>query len=211
MNVPEVVIRRLPLYLRALTYLERDGQRVVSSTELGRWTGFSAAQIRRDLSHFGEFGTQGLGYQVGYLRQQLRAILHADRDWHLALIGAGALGDALAHYEAFRQWNFRVVAVFDNDPAKVGQELGGVTVEPIADLDQVVVERHVDMAIIAVPAESAQEVADRVVASGIASILSYAPINLTLPEHVRVAYIDPVTNLQSMSYYLVPRDNEPAL
>ncbi|MBC7237673.1 MAG: redox-sensing transcriptional repressor Rex, partial [Chloroflexi bacterium] len=119
-DVPDVVVRRLPLYLLALEQLLARQRSVVSSAELGMITGVSAAQIRKDLSYFGEFGRQGLGYEVAFLREQLRRILQADREWHLAVIGAGALGNALLHYKGFDQHNLTIVAIFDNDPAQVG-------------------------------------------------------------------------------------------
>jgi len=202
MVVPDVVIRRLPLYLRCLTRMERRGIVLVSSAELSQWTGFSPAQIRRDLSHFGEFGTQGLGYEVAYLRTQLRAILNADRDWHIALLGAGALGHALVHYESFRASQLHIVAVFDTDRTKIGQELGNVIVQPLDELASTIIARHIEIAILAVPAESAQEVADLLVAARVRSILNYAPITLAVPPDVHVAYIDPVASLQGITYYL---------
>ncbi len=210
-NVPDVVIRRLPLYLRTLTYMEERGQQVISSAELGERTGFTPAQIRRDLSYFGEFGKQGLGYQVSYLRAQLESILHADQEWHLAVIGAGALGHALVNYRTFQRWKYRIQAVFDNDPQKIGQAIGsglvnGLVIQPMSELRDTIRQKHIEIAIIAVPAEHAQEVAEQLVASGVRAILNYAPINLTLPPEVHVSYSDPVVNLQSITYYLQDSD-----
>lgn len=201
--VPEVVVRRLPLYLRSLVHIARRGQEVVSSRELGEWLGISPAQIRKDLSYFGEFGRQGYGYEVTFLRDQLRAILHVDRAWKIALVGAGALGNALAHYPGFASWNYHIVAVFDNDPAKFGRRLReDLVVRPMSELAETVSEREIRLAIIAVPADAAQEVADELVAAGVQGILNYAPIRLVLPEGVHAAEIDPVSSLQSMTYYL---------
>jgi len=201
-QVPDVVVRRLPLYLRTLTYMEDRGQEVVSSADLSKWTGFSPAQIRRDLSYFGEFGKQGLGYQVRYLREQLESILHVDQQWHLVLIGAGALGHALVKYQTFQRWNYYIEAVFDNDPKKIGQPIDGLPIQPMSELARTIREKHIEIAIIAVPAEHAQEVGEQVVAAGVRAILNYAPINLALPPEVHVSHIDPVVNLQSITYYL---------
>ncbi len=201
-KVPDVVVRRLPLYLQSLTHLAARGQRVVSSTELGEWVGVSSAQIRKDLSFFGEFGKQGLGYEVEYLLHQLRRILKADRDWQVLVVGAGALGHALINYRAFSEWGFRLVAVFDNDPERVGQPIGNLVIQSVEEMQETIQKRGISIAIVAVPPENAQEVADDLVAYGIRAILNYAPIALSCPEHVRVAYMDPVATLQSMTYYL---------
>jgi redox-sensing transcriptional repressor len=201
-HVPDVVIRRLPLYLRCLTYLAERGEKVVSSTDLGNWIDITPAQIRKDLSYFGEFGRQGLGYEVAYLRDQLRAILHADCVWPVCLVGAGALGHALANYRAFEQWHYRIVAILDNDPAKIGQPIGNLTVEAMTSLRRIVAEHQLRIAILAVPASAAQQVAEQLVEAGVQALLNYAPINLLLPPQVRVANIDPVTSLQSLTFYL---------
>ena len=201
-DVPEVVIRRLPLYLRCLTYMAERQQRVVSSQELGAWVGVSSAQIRKDLSYFGEFGRQGLGYEVTYLRDQLRSILQVDKEWPIVLVGAGALGHALANYRAFESWNYYLSAVLDNDPSKVGQPIGQLHVRPMEELPAAVRETGAQMAILAVPAEAAQQVAEELVASGIRAILNYAPMNLVLCPEIHVSYIDPIVNLQSTTFYL---------
>jgi redox-sensing transcriptional repressor len=201
-QVPNVVIRRLPLYLQTLERIAETGQQVVSSTELGNRIGVSSAQIRKDLSYFGEFGRQGLGYEVENLRTQLKRILQLDKKWHILLVGAGALGHALANYRAFEEQNFVIVAVLDNDKAKIGEPIGELTVQPMKSMNRAVSEGHVEIAILAVPARAAQSVADDLIAAGVRSILCYAPITLSVPDHVHVAYIDPVTTLQTMTYYL---------
>lgn len=201
-DVPDVVIRRLPLYLRCLTYMAERHQSVVSSQELGAWVGVSSAQIRKDLSYFGEFGRQGLGYEVAYLRDQLRSILQVDKEWPIVLVGAGALGHALANYRAFESWNYYLSAVLDNDPSKVGQPIGQLHVRPMEELPAAVRETGAQIAILAVPAEAAQQVAEELVATGIRAILNYAPMNLVLPHEIHVSYIDPIANLQSTTYYL---------
>ncbi len=201
-NVPDVVIRRLPLYLRCLTRMAEQGQKLVSSADLGAWAGASPAQIRKDLSYFGGFGTQGLGYDVNYLRAQIRSILQVDRDWHIVLVGAGALGHALINYRTFEDWRYHIVAVLDNDPAKAGQPIGELRVQPMTEMRQAIVANHVEIAVLAIPAEQAQQVAEELVACGVRAILNYAPINLTLPADVPISYIDPLANLQSITYYL---------
>jgi redox-sensing transcriptional repressor len=201
-TVPDVVIQRLPLYLRSLSYIAEHGQSVVSSAELGDWVGVSSAQIRKDLSFFGEFGKQGTGYDVAYLRQQLLRILQVDRDWNVVLVGAGALGHALVNYRTFERWNLHVVAVFDNDTAKVGQPIGDLQVQPMQEMCETICSRHAEIGILAIPAESAQVVAEELATCGVRGILNYAPITLTMRPGIHVVYIDPVASLQSMTYYL---------
>lgn len=201
-NVPDIVIGRLPIYLRALTQLAESDQEVTSSQELGQKLGISSAQIRKDLSHFGEFGKQGTGYEISYLRDQISQILHVDRDWQVALIGVGDLGHALAHYEGFVKKGFHICALFDNDPKKIGQNIAGKKILGIEQMPAAIREASIVMAIIAVPGAAAQEVADLLVEAGVRAILNYAPTNLKVPEYVCVQHIDPVLNLQRMTYYL---------
>ncbi len=201
-DVPDVVIRRLPLYLQTLKHIAETDQAVVSSTELGQRIGVTSAQIRKDLSYFGEFGKQGLGYRVAHLIEELERILQLDQEWHIMIVGAGALGHALANYRAFDEQRFHIVAILDNDPEKIGTPVGTLSVEPVSAMDRIVTERKIAIAIVAAPARSAQSVADQIIRCGIRSILSYAPITLSTPEDVHVAYIDPVTTMQTMTYYL---------
>lgn len=202
-QIPDIVISRLPIYLRILSQMvEEGGKFTTSSKELGAKLGISSAQIRKDLSHFGEFGKQGTGYHIAYLIDQLRQILHLQQERPVVLVGAGYLGHALAHYGGFRHRGFQIAWIFDNDPAKVGEVMGGITVQAIAALEAVLGQQKALVAILAVPAESAQAITDRLVAGGIKAILSYAPINLNVPAGVRVEYSDPVLQLQTMSYYL---------
>ena len=200
--IPDIVIGRLPIYLRELSFLADEGVPVTSSHELGKRLGISAAQIRKDLSHFGEFGKQGTGYKVSYLQEQLRRILKVDHEWPVALVGVGDLGRALAHYAGFVNRGFRIVALFDDDPAKIGQRIGDLEISSTDRLADVVRERGIQVAMIAVPAASAQKVADICLAAGIRAILNYAPITLNVPDGVPVQYIDPVTHLQRMTHYL---------
>ena len=201
-TVPDIVVGRLPLYLRALTQLASENKRVTSSQELSDRLGFSSAQIRKDLSYFGEFGKQGTGYEITYLQSELKKILKVDRVWDMVLVGAGALGRALAHYEGFAPRGFRVVAILDNDPQVVGTQMGTFKVQDVANLKAVLREKKIQVAIIAVPAERAQQVADRLVDAGVNAILNYAPTTLSVPPKVKVYDIDPVAGLQSMTFYL---------
>jgi redox-sensing transcriptional repressor len=201
-EIPDIVIGRLPVYLRTLKMLMMQGQEVTSSQELGDLLGISSAQIRKDLSHFGEFGKQGTGYTIAYLCGQLEEILKVDCVWPVVLVGAGYLGHALAHYNGFENRGIRIVAVFDNSPEKINQPVGQLSVQPMSELPQVVAHYKCQIAIIVVPATSAQPVADLLVESGIKSILCYAPTTLTAPKSVRVEYIDPVIQLQHMTFYL---------
>ena len=200
--VPDIVIGRLPLYLRALTYLAEEGRELTSSQELGDRLGISSAQIRKDLSHFGEFGKQGTGYSVQFLRQQLQRILNLDEKWEVALVGAGDLGHALVHYRGFTSKGFRIAVVFDQDPQKIGKKLGEFEIFDAEAMPTIIKDRGIEMAIIAVPAADAQSVADTLIESGVRAILNYAPITLSVPPFVRVQYIDPVIHLQRMTFYL---------
>ncbi len=201
-SVPAIVIGRLPLYLRMLAFLEREGKTITSSQELAERLGYSSAQIRKDLSYFGEFGKQGTGYNISYLEKQLRQILKIDRVWDMALIGAGNLGRALVHYEGFEAQGFRIVAVFDNAEKKIGMQVGLLTVQSMAELPHVIRDKKLQIAMLAVPAEVAQSVADQLVELGFRAILNYAAITLSVPPKVKVYYIDPVVGLQSMTYYV---------
>lgn len=202
--IPDIVIGRLPVYLRALNFLIAEGRQITSSQELGDRLGISSAQIRKDLSHFGEFGKQGTGYDISFLYDQLRQILKVDRMWDVVLVGAGNLGKAIADYNGFAGKGFVIKAIFDNDPAKIGQPMGihNLPVQPINELAETIRTRNITIGIIAVPAEEAQAIARIMVEAGIKAILNYAPITLTVPNNVRVQHIDPVVGLQRMTYYL---------
>lgn len=202
-TIPDIVIGRLPVYLRTLRLLADEGREVTSSQELGEHLGISSAQIRKDLSHFGEFGKQGTGYNIPFLCRQLQQILNVDRIWPVILVGAGSLGTAIANYQGFESRGFRIVSVMDEDAAKIGQPVGdGLRVEDFANLQRRAEESGVQIAIMAVPVHAAQRVANQLIEAGINSILCYAPITLSVPAHVRVEYIDPVIHFQHMTYYL---------
>ena len=200
--IPDIVIGRLPVYLRALERLAQEGHRVTSSQELGERLGISSAQIRKDLSHFGGFGKQGTGYHIAYLIEQLKGVLNVNRVWQVALIGAGDLGRAVANYRGFAERSFHIACVFDVDPAKLGKKVGLCQVQDFSNAGQVLGELQIQVAMIAVPAGNAQAVADQLIEHGVRAILNYAPINLNVPDDVHVQHIDPVVHLQHMTYYL---------
>lgn len=201
-EIPDIVVGRLPIYLRALQRMLEENRRVTSSQELGERLGISAAQIRKDLSQFGEFGKQGTGYSIEYLSDQIRKILKVDRVWDIAVIGAGDIGSAVARYQGFSNRGLRVAMLFDNDPGKIGTQIGEFTVKDTQSIKESIRQAGIQVAMIATPSQAAQEVADELVSSGVKAILNYAPINLSVPENVRVQYVDPVIHLQRMTYYL---------
>ena len=201
-EIPDIVIGRLPVYLRTLRLLSSQHAEVTSSQELGELLGISSAQIRKDLSHFGEFGKQGTGYNVAYLCKQLEKILKVDCVWPVVLVGAGYLGHALASYNGFEHRGFRIVGVFDSNMDKIDMHVGERKVEPTEEIPAVVHKYRCQIAIIAVPASAAQAVAEQLIDAGIRSILCYAPITLSVPAHIRVDYIDPVISFQHMTFYL---------
>jgi len=202
MEIPPVVIDRLPLYARALAALESQGREVVSSQELGHTLNVTPAQIRKDLSYFGRFGKQGRGYNVRKLLEELRSILGLNRQWRMTVVGTGRLGRAILGYEGFAPQGFRIVETFDSDPEWIGKVMNGLTIRDIADLEKALAENPVDVGIVAVPAETAQKVIDRLVACGVQAILNYAPIAAHVPPTVHIKRIDPVLALQGMTYYL---------
>lgn len=202
LNIPDVVIRRLPIYVRTLTLLQEQDQTSVSSEELARLIGVTAAQIRRDLSYFGKFGRQGKGYDIGYLRNTIEEILKLDRTWSMVLCGMGKLGHAIANYRGFRRSSFAIVGLFDADESSAGMEVNGMEIQPMNELERTVRDEDIRVGIIATPRKTAQETADILVAGGVEAILNYAPVILRVPEHVTVREIDPVSALQSMTYYI---------
>ncbi|RIK28389.1 MAG: redox-sensing transcriptional repressor Rex [Anaerolineae bacterium] len=201
-KIPDIIIGRLPVYLRALQRLSDAGKPTTSSQELGELVGISAAQIRKDISQFGEFGKQGTGYSIPFLMEKLRDILKMDRVWEVAIVGMGDIGHALAHYNGFANRGFHVSMVFDNDPKKIGRKVGDFEVLDTATLSEKIKGHKIKIAMLCVPAASAQEAADELVRAGIKAILNYAPASINVPDDVRVQYIDPVTHLQRMTYYL---------
>ena len=209
-EVPDVVVLRLPLYVRALSQLQDGGSDVVSSQELGSLLQMTPAQIRKDLSYFGRFGKQGRGYNVGFLRNELRQILGLDRQWPACLIGVGNLGQAIMNYPGFAPEGFNIVAAFENDPELVGTVVRGLVVRPMSDLEEVIRGGHISIGVVAVPALQAQSVIDQLVRGGVQGILNYAPVAPHVPMSIVIRNIDPVLSLQSMTFYLM-RDGDQAV
>ena len=201
-EVPEVVISRLPQYVRILSQLLDDGVAVTNSQQLGARLQITPAQIRKDLSYFGRFGKQGRGYRVRHLLDELKQILGLDAEWNVAVVGVGRLGNAILNYPGFNPDGFHLVAAFDSNPARFGESVGSVAVQPMTALAETVAERNITIAIVAVPSADTQTVIDRLVECGVRAILNYAPINAQVPAGVSVRNIDPVLALQSMTYYL---------
>lgn len=207
-KISDAVVRRLPLYLRVLDEVARVGEtQMISSQELGEKAGVGSALVRKDLAWFGEFGKQGVGYEVEFLRTELTRILNLDKVHKVVLVGAGSLGIALARYNIRRfesddSFSLKIIGLFDQDPTKLGRIYEGIEVRPLAELESFVRENNVKMAIITVPADAAQDVAMQLVKGGIEAILNFAPIKLNVPEHVRVASTDLTLELQRLAYYL---------
>jgi redox-sensing transcriptional repressor len=197
-----MTIRRLSVYTRCLAELEEDGIKTVSSHELAERFNLNSAQVRKDLAYFGEFGVRGIGYYVSGLRAELQKILGLDRVWPVALVGFGNLGSALTHYKGFARQGFRIAAIFDDDPAKIGRAMDGVPVFSVNDIAREVRARGIQIAIVAVPADAAQAVADVLVAAGIKTILNFAPARLRVSRDVRVKDVDLSIELETLSFYL---------
>ena len=200
--VPEVVIQRLPLYVRVLSQYSDSDRDVISSEQLGERLQMTPAQIRKDLSYFGRFGKQGRGYDVAMLEAQLRGILGLDRAWNAALVGMGRLGRAVVSYPGFAPEGFNIVAAFDANQQIVGETVADLNILPITSLSETVNKLDIKIGIVTVPIDHAQEVIDDLVKAGIKSILNYAPLSPQVPDGVIVRGIDPVLSLQSMTYYI---------
>lgn len=198
-KIPQSTVRRLSHYLRSLEGFEGDGG-TVSSVELAARGQTTAAQVRKDLSHFGSFGKRGLGYQVDELRARLRQILGVDRPWRVALVGAGRIGRALYEYPAFRERGYDCVAIFDADPDKVGARWGGLTIRSADEFEDVVRGEDIELVILAVPVESAQEMARRAVDVGVKGILNFAPVRLNVPPRIPVQDVNLVMELEALSF-----------
>ncbi|HSV86314.1 MAG TPA: redox-sensing transcriptional repressor Rex, partial [Levilinea sp.] len=201
-HIPDIVVGRLPRYLLALQRFQISGVATISSQELGEKLGLTAAQIRKDLSQFGEFGKQGTGYSVNYLIDQLSKILKINRVWGMALVGAGNLGRAIAHYHGFTDRGFCITHIFDNDPDKIGAVIADFVVHDIKDMAELTKKNNIKIAMLTVPSGEAQAVADQLISAGVQAILNYAPTQLSVPPGIRVQYIDPIFRLQHMTYYL---------
>jgi redox-sensing transcriptional repressor len=199
--VPDATVGRLPLYLRVLVDRAAGGEVTVSSGSLAAGAGVNPAKVRKDLSHLGSYGTRGVGYDVAYLIHEIRRVLGLTQHWGIVIVGVGNLGQALANYRGFSERGFRVVALVDADPTKVGREVGGLEVHAIGDLPALVEERDIAIGVVATPATAAQGVVDAMVAAGIGSILNFAPAVVTVPAGVTVRKVDLATELQILAYY----------
>ncbi len=201
-RIAQTVLPRLSTYNRVLDKLDRGGVEIISSEDLGERTGYSAAQIRKDLSFFGEFGQVGKGYYVKELKDAVSQILGLDRTWNVALVGAGNLGSALLAYPGFRERGFKIVAVFDNDLRKIGKKWEDVILHDISEIAEKVKEKEIQIGIIAVPAEAAQGVANVLVSCGIRAILNFAPVRIVVPEDVELRSAELSSELECLSYVL---------
>ncbi len=201
-KVSESTVARLSLYLRLLNELEREGVATLSSRELARRAGSTAAQVRKDLNSFGTFGKRGLGYSVPELTAALRSILGLEHGWRVALVGVGRIGAALLGYQDFRRQGFDIVAAFDADGTKTGHRRYGVTIHADGEMERVLVEESIEIVIVAVPVETAQSVVDRVVSAGVRAILNFAPTKLRVPAGVALKNVNMALELESLSYAL---------
>lgn len=202
-KVPEKTITRLSIYLRCLEELEADGVVTVSSKQLAERFGLNPAQVRKDLAYFGQFGIRGLGYYTLKLKHTLEQILGLKQEWEVALVGLGNLGSALFNYRGFREKGFKITAIFDKDPAKVGRKVGGVTVYDVSRLVSVVKRKRIKIAILAIPAPGAQAVVDRLVEAGVTAILNFVPIQLSVPAAVKLQNVDISALLKTLAFYTV--------
>lgn len=201
-QIPDVVIFRLPLYLRILTLLTEENAEVVSSQELGARLRMTPAQIRKDLSYFGKFGKQGKGYNIALLKEKLRQILGLNREWCVALIGVGRLGKAILDFRMLALREFNIVAAFDIDPHQIGRNVSGLLIQDLAELADTVKSHGIEICIVAVPPSQVQRAIDCVVDCGIKAILNYAPAAARVPKDVRMQEVDPTLALQTMTYHL---------
>jgi len=200
--IPDIIVSRLPRYLQSLQRMRQADQLTTSSQDLSSKIGISAAQIRKDFSQFGEFGKQGTGYSIPFLIERLEDILKVKLVWDIALVGIGDLGHAIARYQGFANRGFKIAVVFDNDPARIGTKIGNFIVQDSAQIITIVQNLGIKVAMLTVPASAAQSVAETLVKAGVTAILNYAPIVLNLPPGIRVEYIDPIIQLQHMTFYL---------
>ena len=199
-DIPHPSIRRLSVYLRQLESLQAQNAVTISSQRLAASLGLTGAQVRKDLAYFGQFGKSGIGYEVGPLIHRLRRILGTDRVSNALLVGVGNIGRALAAYQGFRPKGFNLVALFDTDSKKVGRKVGPLVIEAMERLDAIVRERDIRLGIVAVPAEAAQFVAERLVAAGVRGILNFAPVQLVTPPEVTVRNIDVAAELEQLNF-----------
>jgi redox-sensing transcriptional repressor len=199
-SIPNPAVRRLSLYLRQLEGFHRSGRRTISSKQLGESLGLTDAQVRKDLAYFGQFGQPGVGYKVEQLVGQVRRIMGTDRTWNVALVGAGNLGRALLAYKGFASKGFQIAAVFDADPAKAGRRQGTLLVQPMEELAATVAQHQIRLAIMAVPGDAAQELADQLVQVGVRGLLNFAPTSITVPPEIALNSVDLAVQLEQLSF-----------
>ena len=202
-KIPEKTVTRLSIYLRCMEDLAAEGVVSVSSRELAERFGLNSAQVRKDLAYFGQFGVRGLGYYITELTHNLERILGLKQDWQVALVGVGNLGSALLAYKGFQARGFKLSVAFDTDPAKAGQVVGGIPIQLMSSLVPTLRKLKVKIALLTVPAPAAQSVADRLVEAGVTAILNFAPTQLTVPDGVKVQYVDLSVLLKTLSYHTV--------
>ncbi len=200
-KIPDTTVTRLSIYYRALGKLKDSGTETTSSERLSELVGFTAAQIRKDLAYFGQFGVPGRGYDVTLLQKEVGAVLGIDRRWRCALVGVGHLGYALLAYKGFKEQGFDIVCAFDNDPDKIGKTWQGVKIYPISEATDVMKREDVEIGIVAVPADAAPKIVDIMAETGVKSILSFVPHRTNLPEGVNCKHVDLAMELEWLSYY----------
>ena len=206
-SAPKAVISRLSLYLRELQHFCREGRETVNSRQLGQRLGFTDAQVRKDLSNFGQFGCRGVGYRCSELIDSLRGILGTDDPWPVVMVGAGNLGRALLGYRGFSRQGFRILAAFDSDPNRIGDQIGGIRVKAMDRLPKFVQQHKIRLGVIAVPAEAAQEAANRLVEAGIEGILNFAPVTISLPPSVSLVGVDLAIELEQLAFSVLSRQS----
>jgi redox-sensing transcriptional repressor len=197
---PNPAIRRLSLYLRQLESFKRSDRRTISSKQLGESLNLTDAQVRKDLAYFGQFGHPGIGYRVDELIGKVKQILGTDKTWNVLLVGAGNLGRALMAYHGFDAKGFRLVAIFDNDPSKAGKHEGSFTIQPLSELAATIRRDNIKLAMIAVPADVAQQVANELVAAGIRGLLNFAPVSINVPPEIALNAVDLAVQLEQISF-----------
>lgn len=206
-SIPSITINRLSIYLRCLEKIleteKEKGLKVISSFEIAEMTGINSAQIRKDLAYFGEFGKRGLGYPLIDLNRELKKILGLDKEWSIIIAGAGNLGKALVNYKGFQKRGFIIKGIFDNNPSKIGEKLGHIFIYDIKEVEKFIQAENINIGILVVPADSAQEVADKMVAGGIKAILNFAPVHIVLSPEIKVHNVDLSIEFEGLTYYLI--------
>jgi len=205
-NIPSITINRLSIYHRCLEKLieniDKKKPKYISSSEIAEMTGINSAQIRKDLAYFGEFGKRGIGYPVIDLGKELKKILGLDKKWSVIIAGAGNLGKALVKYKGFQKKGFIIKGIFDNNPLKIGKRLDHIFIHDIKEIEKFIQAENINIGILVVPADSAQEVADKMVAGGIKAILNFAPIHIVLPPKIKIHNVDLSIEFEGLTYYL---------